>query len=29
MKLVFNYGLYEDNKPGYKTKTFNRIRLQA
>ncbi|GIN58238.1 hypothetical protein J8TS2_25570 [Lederbergia ruris] len=29
MKLVFDYGLDEDNKPIYKTKTFNRIRLQA
>ncbi|GIN58976.1 DUF1659 domain-containing protein [Lederbergia ruris] len=29
MKLVFDYGLDEDNKPVYKTKTFNRIRLQA
>lgn len=29
MKLVFDYGLDGDNKPVYKTKTFNRIRLQA
>ncbi|MBP1916111.1 hypothetical protein J2Z23_003093 [Lederbergia galactosidilyticus] len=29
MKLVFDYGVDEDNQPIHKTKTFNRIRLNA
>lgn len=29
LKLVFDYGVDEDNKPIYKSKTFNRIRHQA
>ncbi|MCJ7843255.1 DUF1659 domain-containing protein [Lederbergia sp. NSJ-179] len=29
LKLVFDYGVDEENKPVFKTKTFNRIRLQA
>ncbi|WP_062108659.1 DUF1659 domain-containing protein [Bacillus niameyensis] len=29
LKLVFDYGLDENDKPVYKSKTFNRIRQQA
>ncbi|MCR2821736.1 DUF1659 domain-containing protein [Lederbergia panacisoli] len=29
LKIVFDYGMDENNKPIFKTKTFNRIRLDS
>jgi len=29
LKIVFDYGMDENNKPIFKTKTFNRIRLNS